>query len=66
VDRELAARVAANGSADSWVLANWSKLAPRARIVRKDLLAATEPGHLAGVEMPVTAAARDASEATFG
>jgi 3-hydroxyisobutyrate dehydrogenase len=66
VDREVAARVAANGSADSWVLANWNRLAPRAPIVRKDLSAATELGRRAGVDMPVTAAARDASEATFG
>lgn len=66
VDRDLAARVAMNGSANSWVLANWTKLAPRPHIVHKDLSAATEWGRRAGVDMPVTAAARDASEATFG
>lgn len=66
VDPLAVSRVALSGSANSWVLANWSELAPRISFVRKDLNVALEAGRAAGLDMPLTVAALDASEFLFG
>jgi hypothetical protein len=54
------------GSANSWVLANWTGLSPRASIVHKDLAAAVDTAANLGIAMPVAAAARDAAATLFG
>lgn len=66
VDPMVVSRAALSGSANSWVLANWSEMAPRIAFVRKDLNVALEAGRAAGLEMPLTIAALEASGFLFG